>query len=106
MSQPLRVCLCLAFAGAALGACAQPQPAVPAAPPPPMIAPNQCREDAAKFAVGKAADAKLAEEARVKAGAVRVRVVRPGQMVTMEFDPSRLTLDVDAAGRVVSARCG
>jgi hypothetical protein len=32
--------------------------------------------------------------------------VRPGQMVTMEFDARRLTLEIGADGRVVSARCG
>jgi hypothetical protein len=71
-----------------------------------MIAPGQCNESAARFAVGQVADAKLVEEARVKAGAQRVRMVRPGQMVTMEYDAGRLTLDVDAAGRVSGVRCG
>ena len=92
--------------GAALSACAQQPPGVPVAPPPPVIAPNQCNDAAAQFAVGKPADAKLAEEARVRASALRVRMVHPGQMVTMEFDASRLTIDVDAGGKVVSVRCG
>jgi hypothetical protein len=56
--------------------------------------------------VGQLADAKLAQEARVRAGAQRVRMVRPGQMVTMEYDAGRLTLDIDAAGRVSGVRCG
>ena len=81
-----------------LDACAQPMP--------PVIAPNQCNEAAARFAVGQVADAKLAEEARVRASAQRVRMVRPGQMVTMEYDAGRLTLDIDAAGRVAAVRCG
>jgi hypothetical protein len=92
--------------GAALGACAQQPPQVPAAPPPPVIAPNQCNDAAAQFAVGKTADAKLAEEARVRASALRVRMIRPGQMVTMEFDASRLTIELDDKGKVVSVRCG
>jgi hypothetical protein len=90
----------------ALGACAQQPPQVPVAPPPPVIALGQCNESAAQYAVGKAADAKLAEEVRVRATAQRVRMVRPGQMVTMEFDAGRLTLDIDASGKVVRARCG
>jgi hypothetical protein len=89
-----------------LGACAQQPPDVPLAPPPPIIAPGQCNDDAAQFALGKTADPKLADEARVRASAQRVRMVRPGQMVTMEFDATRLTLDVDAGGKVVRARCG
>lgn len=90
----------------ALCACAQQPPQVPVAPPPPMIAPGLCNESAAQFAVGQPADARLSEEARVRASAGRVRIVRPGQMVTMEFDAMRLTLDVDANGRVTGARCG
>lgn len=71
-----------------------------------MIAPGPCDESAARFALGQIADDKLAEQARSRANAQRVRVVRPGQMVTMEYDPGRLTLEVDAAGRVSGVRCG
>ncbi|ROZ76708.1 I78 family peptidase inhibitor [Ramlibacter sp. WS9] len=105
MPQPLRLCLPLALF-TTLSACAQQPPQVPAAPRPPVIAPNECNDAAAQFAVGKIADAKLAEEARVRASALRVRMVRPGQMVTMEFDASRLTIEVDAGGKVASVRCG
>jgi hypothetical protein len=105
MPQFLRSCLPLVFT-VALCACAQQPPQAPAAPRPPVIAPNECNDAAAQFAVGKTADAKLAEEARVRATALRVRMVRPGQMVTMEFDASRLTIEVDAAGKVASVRCG
>ena len=108
MSLQSRMCLLLLASG--LGACALQLPASPgssaAMPPPPMIAPAQCNEDAAQFGVGKIADANLAEEVRVRAGATRIRMVRPGQMVTMEYDTARLTLDLDASGRVLRARCG
>lgn len=70
------------------------------------MAPGQCNESAARFAVGQVANATLVEDARVRAGAQRVRTVRPGQMVTMEYDAGRLTLDIDAAGRVSGVRCG
>jgi hypothetical protein len=98
--------LAAASLAAALGACADPPLQVPLAPPPPIIAAGQCNDAAAQFAVGKPADAKLAEEARTRASAQRVRTIHPGQVVTMEFDVARLTLDVDAAGKVVRARCG
>lgn len=94
------------LAASALCACAQPPgPAAPPAPPA-RPAPGQCNADAARFAVGQLASAELAEQARQRAGALRVRVIRPGQMVTMEFDNSRLNLDVDAAGKVTAVRCG
>ncbi len=93
-----------ALTAAALAGCAQEPPQVP--PAPPVIASGQCDESAAQFAVGKPANGPLAEEARGRSSAQRVRMVHPGQMVTMEFDVTRLTLDVDAAGKVVRARCG
>ena len=94
------------LAGATLSACSQQPPAVPVAPPPPVIVKGECDAQAAQFAVGKVLSGPLTEEARVKAGAERVRTLRPGQMTTMEFDARRLSLDVDAAGKVVAARCG
>jgi len=35
-----------------------------------------------------------------------MRALRPGQVVTMEFDARRLTLELDGDGRVVRVRCG
>jgi hypothetical protein len=35
-----------------------------------------------------------------------VRVVGPGQMMTADWVPSRLTIQVDGAGEVVSVRAG
>ena len=55
---------------------------------------------------GCASTAKVVEAARVSAGALMVRILRPGQMVTKEFDAERLNLEVDAAGRIIAARCG
>jgi hypothetical protein len=88
----------------ALQACAQP-----AAPPPPQrpAAPEgQCNSAGAEFAIGHVAGEALSSQAATRAGASRVRVLRPGQMVTQEFDASRLNLEVDASGRVVRVRCG
>lgn len=94
----------MALAALAAG-CAQ-EPQVPAAPPPPMAAPAACDEAAARFAVGQAATGPLVEQARQRSGARRVRTVRPGDMVTMDFDPGRLNLELDAAGKVARVRCG
>jgi hypothetical protein len=51
-------------------------------------------------------DAQLENDARARSGAKVVRVVRPGQMVTMEFNTERLTIEVDGSGRVIRVRCG
>jgi hypothetical protein len=51
-------------------------------------------------------DDAVAEQARSDAGAKHVRVLKPDQRVTMEFDGERLNLEVDAEGRITSVRCG
>jgi hypothetical protein len=89
---------------ALLQACAQPA-AVPS-PPKPVVPEGQCNSAGAAFAVGHAAGEALVSQAGVRAGAARVRILRPGQMVTQEFDASRLNLEVDAGGRVIRVRCG
>ena len=89
-----------------LTACAQsPNPAGPPAAPPPVLA-GECNAAAAQFVVGRQADAQLQAQAQASAGARVVRVLRPGDMVTMEFNAQRLNLDVDAAGKVTAVRCG
>ncbi len=90
-----------------LTACAQP-PASPIAadvPPPPSVA-GECSASSAQFAVGQKADAALIEQARERSGARTVRVIGPGQAVTMDFSSQRLNLETDAAGQVTAARCG
>lgn len=67
---------------------------------------GQCNATPAQFAVGETYDAAVAERARTAAGAATVRRLVPGQVVTMEFNGTRLNLDTDAAGRITAARCG
>lgn len=96
--------LCL-IAAALAGGCAQPLPVRGGdAPSPPNV--SGCDAAGAQFAIGQQATASLAQEAQRRAGATRVRLLRPGQVVTMEFDGARLNLEVDAADRVLRARCG
>ena len=83
-----------------LAACATPATDTPAA-----VA-GQCNADAAQAHVGHAASTDMVEAARKDAGADSVRTLTPGQMVTMEFDDTRLTIDVDAQGRITALRCG
>ncbi|MEP6792208.1 MAG: I78 family peptidase inhibitor [Ramlibacter sp.] len=101
-SRPLFAALLLPV----IAACAQaPDAAGLQAAPPPMIA-GECNAAAAQFTVGRQADAQLQAEAQAKSGARTVRVLRPGDMATMEFSLQRLNLDVDATGKVLAARCG
>ncbi|MDP3604425.1 MAG: I78 family peptidase inhibitor [Polaromonas sp.] len=81
-----------------------PPPATGTAPTGPPAA--VCNAQGAEFAVGKTAGASVVEEARQRSGSHMARVLRPGQMVTMEFNAQRLNLDINAAGVVTRVRCG
>ena len=111
----------------ALGACAtpseEPAAAPPAegspdgfadAPPPPAIDEPVQTEDPAmtcnakpgQWAVGEVADEALVAKVKADTGSDRVRVIRPGMMVTMDHREDRVNLDVDADNRVLTVRCG
>lgn len=91
---------------ATLAGCAAQPPDVPEAPPPPVFAPGECDDQAVQGAVGQAYNNPLGEELRARARADRVRPLRPGDMVTMEFNARRLTIDVDGSGKIAALRCG
>ena len=90
---------------AALAACA-------AAPPEPELAPGPapdeggCNAEAAGALVGRAATEALGAEALRLSGAARLRWIRPGDAVTMDYSTDRLNVHVDARGRVERLACG
>lgn len=89
-----------------LAGCTTPggnQPTSPMPPPPPGTA---CNAQGAQFAVGKTAGASVIEDARQRSGSYMARILRPNQVVTMEFNAQRLNLEVDAAGVIKKVRCG
>jgi hypothetical protein len=67
---------------------------------------GQCNVDAANTYLGKAADAATIEAARKATGAERVRTIKPGQAVTMDYLEGRLNLYLDAAGNIERIGCG
>ena len=79
---------------------------------PPMSDPTppralSCNADAARDAVlGQVASAEVVEQARLASGAQVARVLKPGQMVTMEYREGRLNIDVDANNVITNLRCG
>ncbi|MBB4131863.1 MULTISPECIES: I78 family peptidase inhibitor [unclassified Xanthomonas] len=109
---------------AALSACGKPQPdeqeavsakaqqaAEQAAAPAPAAAPEappigSCDATQVQSLVGQALTETVSEQARNDAGAKTVRVLKPGQMTTMEFNGERLNLEVDAKNVIASVRCG
>jgi len=65
---------------------------------------GQCQASAASSLVGLAYAGE--SEARRISGAASVRRVGPGEMVTQDFRANRVTVTMDASGRVVAASCG
>ena len=115
MSRPLHtVSAVVALAAGALAGCsgygtAPAQPAGGAAgptAPPPAQAAGQCNAQPAQGAVGQSSTSTVVESARARSGAQMARILRPGQMITKEFNAQRLNLEVDANGRILAVTCG
>lgn len=65
-----------------------------------------CDAAAAHGFVGRPGSDTNLEQARVAARAGRLRRVRPGEAVTMDYRADRLTATLDADGIVRTLRCG
>ena len=105
MRQPMLPTL-LVLAAFGLAGCATPADPPMSDPNPPATA-DSCNPDAARAnAIGKVATAEVIEQARKDAGARKARVLKPGQMVTMEYAEGRLNIDVDAGNVITNLRCG
>ena len=74
-----------------------------AAPPPPLG--GRCNAAHLGELVGRPGNAVLGAEALRRSGARRLRWLRPGQMVTMEYRADRLNVHLDAKGQVESFAC-
>ncbi|MBP9233918.1 MAG: hypothetical protein KBF30_04535 [Hyphomonadaceae bacterium] len=108
-------------AGIALMACspaADPPPAAPAAPAaetpamPETVAPttppasDPALADTCNMAQYAALVGKPAADPGVPPAGATVRIIKPGDQVTMDFQATRLNVDVDAAGTITGLRCG
>lgn len=80
----------------------------PLNPPVPPAAPEEarCDRDAVQPLIGRPASEELGAEALRLSGAARLRWKRPGDMVTMDYRPDRLTVELDENGRVTGFGCG
>lgn len=98
----------LAAPAPAQAAPSPPSPATPATqpePPAPEDVVMTCKAEKGQWAIGKIADEALVAKVMADTGSERVRVIKPGMMVTMDFREDRVNLDVDADNRVMSVRC-
>lgn len=87
--------LLLATAAAALGGCAIP-----------LKMPERCEDRTLQGWVGQRYDAAVEARLKDKSHAYYARIVRPGEIVTTEFNPKRLTIDVDDRNTITALRCG
>ena len=70
------------------------------------VAPDRCTSAAANFAVGQKASPELLEQARLKAGAFSVRLLKPDSIVTLEYRSDRLNINADDSSTVTRVNCG
>ena len=73
---------------------------------PPMIPEPACRAESASSLIGRPGSPAVAEQARQMSGARAVRVLHPGDIVTMEFRGDRLNVHLDADGKIERINCG
>lgn len=64
-----------------------------------------CQTRTLEWMIGKEADEALVRRAQLEATARMVRVLKPGQMVTMEYSDERLNIYVDADNVVQRYSC-
>jgi len=87
---------------------------VDAAPPPPTVAPGAANDDqsatcdlaAVQYAVGESFDEAKVSQLQSESSARRVRVLRPGDMATMDHRPDRLNIHLDEQDMIEELRCG
>ena len=58
------------------------------------------------WAIGKAASAEVVERIRVDTHSRIARVLRPGQVVTMEFSAERVNVNVNERDAIIGVTCG
>lgn len=65
-----------------------------------------CDASALQSQIGQKATAAVLEELRSRSGSTNARILRPGQLVTMEYNDTRLNLIVDDQDVMTAIRCG
>ena len=65
-----------------------------------------CRNEPLGQFSGQVASQQLGAQMMAASGARTIRWVPRGGVVTMDFSPARLTVQLDEANRVETARCG
>ncbi|MEB3097315.1 I78 family peptidase inhibitor [Achromobacter sp. D10] len=65
-----------------------------------------CDAAALQSQIGQKATPSVMEDLRTRSGSATARMLRPGQLVTMEYNATRLNLIVDDKDIMTAIRCG
>ncbi|MBC9904364.1 MULTISPECIES: I78 family peptidase inhibitor [Achromobacter] len=65
-----------------------------------------CDASSLQSQIGQKATASVMEDLRTRSGSSTARMLRPGQLVTMEYNATRLNLIVDDKDVMTAIRCG
>jgi len=80
----------------------QPSPAGGARPAPG----STCDAEPVQDLVGSKLTPQVTEQARARSGSTYTRVLRPGQVMTMEYNAERITLILDERDVITKLHCG
>ena len=75
-------------------------------PPPGGQLPAQCVAGAGAWAIGRAPTDQVVEQVRMDTLSNSVRVIRPGQAVTMDYRGDRVNIKVNERNAIVGVACG
>lgn len=67
---------------------------------------KSCDATALQSQIGQKATPSVLEDLRSRSGSATARMLRPGQLVTMEYNATRLNLIVDDKDMMTAIRCG
>ncbi|QTF93227.1 I78 family peptidase inhibitor, partial [Halomonas sp. BM-2019] len=78
----------------------------PAPPPPRVEASGECGAGRVQDRVGREYSESLGESIRDESGAASVRVIRPGEAVTLDYRADRLNVRLDDDDIIAEIGCG
>ncbi len=89
-----------------LAACVPPASLQPADAGPMVKGDGRCDTAPVSWAVGQKADEQVMKKVWRQSGAGLVRLIAPGQAVTMDFRHDRINVHVDAGNNITRLACG
>ncbi|AKQ55401.1 I78 family peptidase inhibitor [Bordetella hinzii] len=98
------------LAGCAANKSAAPSASAPSAPASAsgsmLPGGKSCDAQPAQNLVGQAFSDSVGADVRSRSGSDSVRVLKPGQVMTLEYNPARVNIIIDGQGRISAIRCG